>query len=62
VYRVKSLEKMINNPDLNIGDKEKTLLLLKKKLKILEKGYRKHNRIKQADEFKEKLEYYQKLL
>ncbi len=57
-YRVKSLEKMIKNPDLNIGDKEKTLLLLKKKLKILEKGYRKHNRIKLADEFKEKLEYY----
>ncbi len=58
VYRVKSLEKMINNPDLNFGDKEKTLNLLRKKLKILEKGYRKHGRTKLADEFKEKLEYY----
>jgi len=58
LYRVKSLEKMINNTDLDIGDKEKTLKLIIKKLRILEKGYRKHDRIELADEFKEKFNYY----
>jgi four helix bundle protein len=34
--------------------KKETLKILLKKLKILEKGYRKHNRLKEADE----LEYW----
>jgi GT2 family glycosyltransferase len=62
LYRVKSLEKMMNNDDLKIGDKEKTLKLLIKKLKILEKGYRKHGRLELADTFKERLNHYSNLI
>jgi len=61
VYRARSLEKMLDDIKLSKEQKEKTLKLLIKKLRILEKGYRKHNRIELADEFKTKFEYYSTL-
>ncbi len=61
-YRVKTLENMLKSEKLSIKEKQETHKILKKKLKILEKGYRKHNKIQEADEFLEKLNYFKDLI
>lgn len=61
-YRVRSMEKMIIEHQLDQSDRAATLKLLIKKLKILIKGYTKHNRLEQVASFQQKLTYYQNMI
>ena len=54
-YRVIALEKMIDNPNLNDKDRIDTINMAINKVKILQKGYIKHNHKKEAHEILEKL-------
>jgi len=60
-FRVKAMEKMINDKNLPNELKELTIKTIIKKLRVLEKGYRKHNRIEAADDYKKKYDYYKSL-
>ena len=54
-YRTIALEKMIDNPLLSIDDRIATINMTIRKMKILQKGYEKHEHQKEANEIYEKL-------
>ena len=54
-YRIIALEKMIDNPLLSIDDRIATINMTIRKMKILQKGYEKHEHQKEANEMSEKL-------
>ena len=54
-YRVIALEKMIDNPLLSIDNRIATIDMTIRKVKILQKGYEKHEHQKEANQMSEKL-------
>ena len=54
-YRVIALEKMIDNPLLSLDNRIATINMTIRKVKILQKGYEKHEHQKEANEMSEKL-------
>jgi len=54
-YRVIALEKMIDNPLLSLDNRIATINMTIRKVKILQKGYEKHENQKEANEMYEKL-------
>ena len=54
-YRVIALEKMIDNPLLSLDNRIATINMTIRKVKILQKGYEKHEHQKEANEMYEKL-------
>ncbi len=60
-YRILSLENMINNHDLNKEYYDETLSVLTDKLNILYKGFLKHGKVEQAENYLIKLNHYQSL-
>ena len=54
-YRVIALEKMIDNPLLSLDNRIATIYMTIRKVKILQKGYEKHEHQKEANEMYEKL-------
>lgn len=61
-YRILSLENMINNHDLNKEYYDETLSVLTTKLNILYKGFLKHGKVEEAEEYLNKLNHYQSLI
>lgn len=61
-YRILSLENMINNHDLNKEYYDETLSVLTDKLNILYKGFLKHGKVEQAENYLIKLNHYQNLM
>ncbi len=61
-YRILSLENMINNHDLNKEYYDETLSVLTDKLNILYKGFLKHGKVEQAENYLIKLNHYQSLM
>ena len=55
LYRVIALEKMIDNPNINNKDRMATINMAINKVKILQKGYIKHDHKKEAQEMSKKL-------
>ncbi|MEC9274099.1 MAG: glycosyltransferase [Candidatus Neomarinimicrobiota bacterium] len=55
LYRVIALEKMIDNPNINNKDRMATINMAINKVKILQKGYIKHDHKKEAQEMSTKL-------
>ena len=54
-YRVIALEKMIDNPLLSLDNRIATINMTIRKVKILQKGYEKHEHQKEANEMYEKI-------
>ena len=52
IYRIKAIEKIINMNDLSHDKKNTAIHHLKEKCKILENGFRKRNKIEEADYFR----------
>lgn len=61
-YRILSLENMINNHKLNKEYYDETLSVLTDKLNILYKGFLKHGKVEQAENYLIKLNHYQSLM
>ncbi len=61
-YRILSLENMINNHKLNKEYCDETLSVLTDKLNILYKGFLKHGKVEQAENYLIKLNNYQSLM
>ena len=61
-FRVYSIEKLLNENILNKQEKFLCYKEIVRKLEVLVKGFRKHNRAKTMQEFQRKLEYYKFLM
>jgi hypothetical protein len=61
-FRVQSLKKLMTQPCLSLDQRTEILKTLIKKLNLLAKGFIKHGKILESEEFQKEMRYFSKQL